>query len=107
MRVILISWLSVLVLMVSCQQDLPLWSGQAISKELLRPYLLEPASSSSEDSSDYEAPKASYTTRQVANGLKKRVGESETTTDPSVISRGFDLYHTIPSDGFRFEGTLG
>ncbi|GFY42018.1 uncharacterized protein TNIN_161531 [Trichonephila inaurata madagascariensis] len=76
MRFLFLSWLAVLSLefvMVSCQQDLPLWSGQAISKELLRPYLLD----SSEESSDYESPKvpalASYTNRQAAGGLKKRV----------------------------------
>ncbi|GFR02042.1 uncharacterized protein TNCT_318131 [Trichonephila clavata] len=91
MRFLFLSWLAVLSLefvMVSCQQDLPLWSGQAISKELLRPYLLD----SSEESSDYESPKvpalASYTNRQAAGGLKKRVAMGVDLPDYILHYRG-------------------
>ncbi|KAF8767701.1 uncharacterized protein LOC129966927 [Argiope bruennichi] len=91
MRFVLISWLAVLIVesvMVSCQQDLPLWSGQAISKELLRPYLLDAVSS--EESSDYESPKSLSlsSSRQVTGGLKKRVAMGVDLPDYILHYRG-------------------
>lgn len=83
MRYLVFSWFAVVALqcvLVTCQQDLPLWSGQAISKELLRPYFLDAASSSIE-SPDYDSSQKSpalssaYPARQSVGGLKKRVGE--------------------------------
>lgn len=78
MRFLLFSWFAVVSLqciLVACQQDLPLWSGQAIPKELLRPYFLD--ATSSVESPDYDSSQKSqaYPAVRQTNGLKKRVGE--------------------------------
>ena len=79
MRFLLLSWLvvvSIQCVLVACQQDLPLWSGQTLSKELLRPYLLD---ASSAESPDYDvSQKSSFPTRQSSSTLKKRVGKWKT-----------------------------
>ncbi|KFM72115.1 hypothetical protein X975_26192, partial [Stegodyphus mimosarum] len=76
MRFFLILWCAVMGLesfFVCCQQDL--WGGQTLSKDLMRPYFLEP---SSLESPDYESAKSSPlnsfpSSRQTTGGLKKRV----------------------------------
>ncbi|XP_015908927.1 uncharacterized protein [Parasteatoda tepidariorum] len=92
MKFILISWLMVIgfeCVLVTCQQDIPLWSGQAISKEILRPFFLD---SSSEESPDYENQKtqalSSYSTRQNAGSIKKRVAMGVDLPDYILHYRG-------------------